>query len=283
MTVLTSNVMAVPAAQAATFDLDFDWSGLVVDGDTSNAGKALNAYKIDGGGKGYQWANGAKRSTTRDNIGAIWEDFGITITGLNNSQTAANSTPLGLFNSNCAPKDGTSESGFTFACAKSKTLGDNDLATGKGSYGNINYDTQAQGNLLIFEENAGDGVADDTSKGGTFLFDIADGKNWTVENIGVVDDAKGKITYTYRDGSKSSENINIQGENEVQYFTAAQKKEIARIAVQFNNSGGISGLRFREIEEAPAHVPEPTAVLGLVAFGAVSRRLKRQKQENAHA
>lgn len=279
-----SSVLTAPAAQAATFDLDFDWSGLVVDGDTSNAGKALKAHKIDGGGnKGFQWANGEKRSTTRNNIGTIWEDYGVTITGLNNSQTAANSAPLGLFNSNCAPHNGTSDSGFTFACAQSASLGDNDLATGKGSYKNISYDTQALGNLLIFEENAGNGVADDTSRGGTFLFDIADGNKWTLENIGVVDDAKGKITYTYRDGSQSSERINIREENEVQYFTAAQEKEIAKIAVQFNNSGGISGLRFREIEEAPAAVPEPAALLGLVAFGAVGTRRKRQRQEDMSA
>ena len=278
----TSTVLVTPAAHAATFDLDFDWSGLVVDGDTTNAGKTLKAHRLDGAGKGYQWANGEKRSTTNGNIGSIWEDFGITITGLNNSQAALNSAPLGLFNSNCAPNGGTSESGFSFACAKSRSHGDNDLATGKGSYDNVSYDTQAQGNLLIFEENAGDGVADDTSRGGTFLFDIANDKNWTVEHIGVVDDAKGKITYTYRDGSQSTESINIDGENELHYFTAAQEKAIANIAVQFNSSGGISGLRFREVESR-AYVPEPAAVLGLVAFGSVGTRLKRQRQEDASA
>lgn len=275
--------MAAPAAQAATFDLDFNWSGLVVDGDTSTAGKALDANKIDGAGnKGYQWANGEKRSTTSGNIGDIWEDYGVTITGLNKSETQANSSPLGLFNSNCTPSGGTSANGFKASCAKSNSWGDNDLATGQGSYKNISYDTQAQGNLLIFEENAGDGVADDTGKGGTFLFDIAGDKNWTVEEIGILDDAKGQITYTYRDGSQSSEDIDIHGENELQFFTAAQEKAIAKIAVRFDGSGGITGVRFKDIEEA-THVPEPVAVLGLMVFGTVATRLKRQQQEDVSA
>ncbi|NER80922.1 MAG: hypothetical protein F6K42_15400 [Leptolyngbya sp. SIO1D8] len=91
----TGTVLMAPSAQAATLDLDFNWSGLVLDGDTSNAGKALNAYRLDGGGsKGFQWVNGEKRSTTIGNIGSIWEDYGITITGQSNS-----GAPLGLFNS----------------------------------------------------------------------------------------------------------------------------------------------------------------------------------------
>lgn len=277
MILLGSNaVLTAPAAHAASFDLDFDWSSLVVDGDTSNAGKSLNASRIDGDG---MWANGEKRSTTIDNIGTIWEKHGITITGLNKSGTRANSASLGLFNSSCAPKGGTSASGFTVSCAESDSLGDNDLATGIGSYKDISYNTEAQGNLLIFEENAGNGIADDTAGGGTFVFDVADGKNWTVEQIGIVDDAKGKITYTYRDGSKSSEKIRIHEENELQFFTAAQQKEIARIAVKFNGSGGISGLRFREIEAKVPTVPEPVSVMGLMIFGAAAIRLKRQQIE----
>ena len=269
-----SAALNAPAAQAASFDLDFNWSGLVVDGDTSSAGKALDANKIDGRG---MRVNGERRKTTKGNIGTIWEDYGVTITGLNKSGTEANSASLGLFNSNCTPKGGSSTSGFTVSCAESNSLGDNDLATGVGSYKNISYNTEAQGNLLIFEENAGNGVADDTAGGGTFVFDIADDKHWTVEQIGVLDDAKGEITYTYRDGSQSAEDIEIHGENELQFFTAAQQKEIASIAVKFNGSGGITGLRFKELEEKVPTVPEPSGVAGLMIFGAVAKRLKRQQ------
>ncbi|NER80921.1 MAG: hypothetical protein F6K42_15395 [Leptolyngbya sp. SIO1D8] len=98
-----------------------------------------------------------------------------------------------------------------------------------------------------------------------------------LEHIGFVDDVQGKITYTYRDGSSSTEDIDIPGENDVKFFTDAHEKQIASVAVRFNGSGAISGLRFKEVEEADP-IPEPSAALGLVAFGAVVTRFKRQRQ-----
>lgn len=281
----TSTVLVAPAAHAATFDLDFNWSGLVEDNDTANAGTALDANQLDT--NSGQSIDGTQYSTKLGNIGSIWESYGVTITGYDNGGTQPNWAPLGLFNSNCAPRNGTSNSGFTADCEQRiqnrsgdyKTYGDNDLATGVGNYGNVSYSTEAQGNLLIFEENKGNGVADDTASGGTFFFNIADEKHWTVEKIGIVDDAEGTITYTYRDGSQSTNTIDIEGENELQFYSPDidnSSKAIDTIAVQFNNSGGISSLRFKEIAEANPTVPEPAAALGLIAFGALASRIKRK-------
>lgn len=288
----SSTLFLAPAAQAAaistaqtnTYDLDFNWSGLVVNEDKDKAGDALNAYDLDT--DNGQTINGptssTKFSTQLGNIGNIWGEYGITITGLNKKGTKANSAPLGLFNSACDPKNGSSNDGFTVDCENTingKTHGDNDLATGSGSYwhkgSQITYDTVNQGNLLIFEEDEGDGRPDDIAGGGTFIFDIAKDKQWSIEHIAIVDDAKGQITYTYRDGTESFEKIDIKGENELQFFSAAQNKEISQVAVQFKGSGGIGGLRFRDMQPPIPTVPEPASAMGLVLVGGLASRLRR--------
>jgi hypothetical protein len=274
----TGAVLVAPAAQAATYyDLDFNYSGLVKNGDTSNAGTFLNAHDLDGAGQNL---GGTLYSTTLGNIGDIWKAEGITITG----DPANNRTdPLGLFNSNCTPGHAGNNNFDASRCEQRinrSTYGDNDLATGTGSYRHngttINYDTAEQGNLLIFEENEGNAAPDDAGPGGIFYFDIAEEKNWTLEKIGFVDDARGNVTYTYRDGSSDTDSFDIPGENELRFFTGDQSKEIAQVAVRFNSSGGISGLRFKEIEAVVPNIPEPAAGVGLVVFGAVAARLKRK-------
>lgn len=272
-----SAMLLAPSAQAAafnTYELDFNWSGLVVNGTAT--GYDLDAYALDD--DGGQTIDGTEYSTELGNIGDIWSEYGITINALANDGIATNKAPLGLFNSACKPKGGTSYSGFTADCETGKH-GDNDLATGKGSYKNsrINYDTLDQGNLLIFEENEGNGTPDDTARGGTFLFEIAEDKRWTIDQIAIVDDAQGQITYTYRDGTESSEEIDIAGENELKFFSAAQNKAISTVAVQFNNSGGIGGLRFREIQKPIPRVPEPASVVGLLVVGGLASRLRRRE------
>ncbi|MEO1093562.1 MAG: PEP-CTERM sorting domain-containing protein [Cyanobacteria bacterium J06638_28] len=289
-----STLLLAPAAQAAAistsqtniYDLNFNWSGLVVNDDTTSAGDALDAFNLDT--QNGQTVDDTQFSTKLGNIGDIWSEYGITITGLNKRGTKANSAPLGLFDSACAPKNGSSNNGFTVDCenkVNGKNHGDNDLATGNGSYwhkgSQITYDTLEQGNLLIFEENKGNGRPDDIAGGGTFLFDIAEDKQWTIDQIAIVDDAKGTITYTYRDGTESSEDINIKGENELKFFSAAQDKEISQVAVQFKGSGGIGGLRFREIQPPIPRVPEPASAMGLVLVGGLASRLRRHKSVEA--
>ena len=255
-------VLAAPEVQAASYHLNFDYSGL------NNEGEALNTHLLDGAG---QTINGVLYSTTEGNIGDIWKSYGITITG---DPARRRTDPLGLFNSNCTTGHAGNNNFDADRCEQridGTTYGDNDLATGSA------FGTASQGNLLIFEENEGNGAPDDTIPGGEFYFDIAEDKHWTVEEIGFVDDARGSITYTYRDGTSDTEVFDIPGENQLEFFTGAQDKLISQIAVTFNSSGGITGLKFQE-ETPIASVPEPAAGLGLVVFGAIASRLKRKQQ-----
>lgn len=272
MTVLSAGAfLAAPAAQAATYyDLDFNRTLLTkeVDGIITERGDALNAYLLDGAGQyGY--------STTSGNIGNIWAGEGVYIT---TDYTNGGNDPLGLFNSNCNTSYGNITSANSTACASNRNNGDRDLATGQGSYGNVSYNTESQGNLLIFEEHAGRKGPDDNAKGGTITFDVT-GKGWTLDEIGFVDDIKnGLITYTFFDDSTETDTIKIDEENGLKFFAPAQVKEIKTVAVKYHGSGAISGLRFKELEPVIPTIPEPTAALGLIAFGTVATRLKRKQQ-----
>lgn len=251
---LASGAIAAPA-QANSFTLDFE---------TDADGNALDAQLLDGAGQ-----NGF--STTNDNIGDIWSSIGITITDDSNA-------PLGLFNSNCVAAGGTSANGFTTACNINNSLGDPDLATGTGSYGNISYDSDPQGNLLIFEENAGNGTPDDTSSGGTIKFDFdLDNilSSVKLQEIGIVDDASGTLTVNFLDNTTFTQTIDIDNENELKFFSlsdADQAKEIRDFSVQFNGSGGITGVAFAEFKK----IPEPMTLWGIAVVAGAGLGLKRR-------
>lgn len=253
-----ATALFVPSAQAASFNLDFE---------TDAFGNALDAKALDTHSK-----NG------RIDIGQLWADLGITITG-----SKSGGAPLGLFNTNCAPKGGTSNSGFTVACEEGRN-GDNDLATGKGSYGNISYDTQAQGNALIFEENPGNGTPDDTAKGGEIRFDFNRSllSSVKIEKIGILDDAQGEITVNYMDGSQFVQSITNAKENQLQFFNP-DNKQVQDFVVKFNGSGAISGVIFSEFNPIgePADVPEPMAGLGLLLVGGYGLRVMSRKREQS--
>jgi hypothetical protein len=297
MTVLSAGAfLAAPAAQAATFDLDFNTTGF------NGSGSALDPHDLDGSG---QEIDGTSYSTSIGNIGSIWSNLGLNIFGygnnyIGNEDISALDNTLGLFNSNCTfghsgrgvLDKSRCEQRLRNANNQWTTYGDNDLATGittahDGTSVNVlgvvpNGVTSPPnlGNLLIFEENKGNFAPDDTASGGTFVFKFDDDKNYLVESISVVDDAKVKIKYYYKDGTPATteEAGNVPGENDITFFSGAQQRAISKIAVQFENSGGIGGIRLKEIEEIIPTIPEPTAGLGLVAFGAVAARLKRKQQ-----
>ena len=91
---------------------------------------------------------------------------------------------LWLYESNCKPGNGTSENGFTNKC----TGGDPDLATGKGEYDDITYDSPEQGKVLIIQENKGkpDDYAN-RSNPGTISFKFTDKLGVDFNNIGLLD------------------------------------------------------------------------------------------------
>jgi hypothetical protein len=316
MTVLSAGtILMAPAAQAATyFNLDFekapdntDLNSFLLD---SSSGQTIDGVTY--GTKSSFTSVGQIWSDLGIEIFGYDNDYVDDV--LNNRSTNTGNRTLGLFQSNCLPSnngeydgaDGVSAQGFTTPCANvnSGGAGDNDLATGTyyDEDGKLLYDTTPQGNLLIFEENPGRnnnnvagfeglGRPDDTANGGTFLFDLTNFTgDWTVDGISIVDDADGQITYFYEDGSNSQVAIDIasnptanpnltDGENEVRtFFGADAQKKISKIAVQFDNSGGIGGIRLKEIQEHVPSIPEPTAALGLLAFGAVATQLKRNQR-----
>lgn len=278
-------VLIAPTAQAATFTLDFGSTGF------DGAGEALNPHDLDDS-DGQLLMDGTYGTSTGASIGTIWSDLGITITGYDNdyidnpAASSMNANPLGLFKSDCIIGTANNAANTT-KCQKKiggKTFGDNDLATGvTGDVFGIPWTSSTTpnlGNLLIFEENPGNSAPDDTASGGTFVFDFDPTKNWAVESISVVDDADVTIKYFYKDGTPATteEMGTVPGDNDITFFTGAQSRAISKIAVQFENSGGIGGIRLKEIEEVIPTIPEPTAGLGLIAFGAVAAHLKRKPQ-----
>lgn len=290
MTVLSAGAfLAAPAAQAATYyDLDFEKTSANA---TTNAGADLNPFLLDSNSGQY----GFGTTSSKTSIGDIWLPDGISITGYQgNYITNQNRSKitLGLFDSSCSQGTNTgtqiNNNGKCERRINRSIHGDNDLATGISAFvtefnadgtikSRINTKTPDLGNLLIFEENPGNATPDDTANGGTFVFDFANAlKKYSVEKISVVDDADVDIKYYYADGTTSEEGANIVGENEVGFFSSAEQKQIAKVAVRFQNSGGIGGIRLKEI--VIPTIPEPTAVLGLIAFGAVAARLKRKPQ-----
>ena len=149
-----------------------------------------------------------------------YNDLGITF-GTNRSNG------LFLYDSECVGPNGTagpnatSSNVFTNAC----TWGDQDLATGRGQYhnGNYNYDTEAQGNVLIIQEDSSN-TPDDHADGGLINIDFATsdtGGNQfyengiTLENLLFVDldeavlsNKKLKFSFEYVDGSRNPFEIN---------------------------------------------------------------------------
>lgn len=253
---LVLGAIAAPA-QASGFTLDFE---------TDANGNALDALKLDDktGQNGF--------STKAGNIGDIWNSIGIDIT------VEGSGAPLGLFDSECLANGGTSANGFTRPCNLNGRKGDPDLATGEGSYGKVSYNTTPQGNLLILEENAGDGTPDDTGRGGTikFNFDLDNIlSSVKLDKIGTVDDAKGSILVNFLDGTSYSEKIQLTEENELAFFTVDQTKAIKDFSVTFDGSGGITGIVFAEFQTKQA-VPEPATLLGMAAVVGAGLGLKRR-------
>ena len=298
MTVLSAGaVLAAPGVQAATYyNLDFERTSANA---SSKADKDLNPFRLDRSGGQY----GFGTTSGKNSIGDIWLADGIQITGYSGNYFSdnyqnRNEITYGLFDSAC--EIGTNDCNQTNNRGKcqrkvdGQTDGDNDLATGisvahDGSDTHVtyfNYDgtidsrekkkTPDLGNLLIFEENPGDGAPDDTKHGGVITFDVSS-KNWFLEEIGFVDDISGGlITYTFADDTMETDAINIAGDNKLEFYSPTQAKEIKTVAVKYYGSGAISGKRFKEAEQMVPRIPEPTATLGLAIFGAIAIRLKRQ-------
>ena len=144
------------------------------------------------------------------------QNYGVTFDSTNNRATDYG---LVLYDTECISrrkggKDSISLDGFTNIC----TGKDEDLATGTGKYGNYDYDTPLQGNVLILQENSNYANPDDDLKGGevSLGFNTVDDGNLffeggvTFEKFGFVDldeaiirDKKLSFTFEYVDSNRN--------------------------------------------------------------------------------
>lgn len=278
-----SLLAAVGPAQAASLTLDFQ---------TAFDGTVLNPNALDGSG---QVIGGQTFSTASGNIGQLFNFNGISITAAPNSSRST----LGLFNSNCVPTGGSNSAG-TVACGTSNSNGDNDLATGTGfnpagerdgadgAVDGINFNSTPQGNLLIFEENPGNGTPDDSGRGGTFSFNLDRGfvQRAFLQEIVFVDDVSGDIELFFTDNT--SETIDFDGLLENEVFAIGgdsfRQQDLAAFDINFDGSGGLSSVAFSEFATASTSasntgaVPEGETALGLLAAAGLFGLKKRFKK-----
>lgn len=176
-------------------------------------------------------------------VGEIWRSQGVIISTKNTDR------PVGLFQSNCVPENGKSLTATEVPCRQGE-FGSNGLATGQGDYllDNIrdwNFQTEPQGNILIIEENPGNGVPQDSPRGGTIRFDFDRTvlSSVVANRIGIVDNAKGTIKVKFMDGEEYIKEFNQEERNQLEYYKIPEG-EIEYIEVTFEGNGGITGVEF---------------------------------------
>lgn len=176
-------------------------------------------------------------------VGEIWRSQGVIISTKNTDR------PVGLFQSNCVPENGKSLTATEVPC-KQGEFGSNGLATGQGEYlldkmGDWNFQTEPQGNILIIEENPGNGIPQDSPGGGTIRFDFDRTvlSSVVANRIGIVDNAKGTIKVKFMDGEEYIKEFNQEERNQLEYYKIPEG-EIEYIEVTFEGNGGITGVEF---------------------------------------
>lgn len=215
----------------------------------------------------------------------LWANYGL--------QMDSDVNELWLFNSNCKPRNGSSQNGFTNRC----TGNDPDLATGQGTNGNVEYNTEQQGRVLIIQEN--DGKPDDYANRqnpGTISFLFTDDEGVDFNNIGLLDfDDPGEaiFKFTFLDGdtqeftfeSDDDENVTLlsqdgegnplTGDNSLRRYDFNFSENISRLDLTLAGSGAVSYLDYQR--KLRKKVPESGSILGLV-FGTVAVATIKRKR-----
>ncbi|MGB3760690.1 MAG: PEP-CTERM sorting domain-containing protein [Rivularia sp. (in: cyanobacteria)] len=215
----------------------------------------------------------------------LWADYGL--------EMDSSRKELWLYDSNCKAKNGISENGFTNKC----TGGDEDLATGKGKYGNIEYDSPEQSKVLIIQEN--NGAPDDQAGGGTISFNFTDEKGVDFNNIGLLDfDDPGVPTFnfTFLDNStqqfkfgedadendpmvtllsKDWQGKALKGNNSLREYKFDFSKNIKQLDIILPGSGAVTYLDYERTIKRK--VPEPTSILGLFLGSVAVASIKRKR------
>ncbi|MEL7243868.1 MAG: PEP-CTERM sorting domain-containing protein [Cyanobacteria bacterium J06643_5] len=216
----------------------------------------------------------------------LWADYGL--------EMDSSVKELWLYNSNCKAKNGVSESGFKKKC----TGDDQDLATGKGKYGNIEYDSPEQGKVLIIQENE-KGGPDDLRGGGKITFNFTDELGVDFNNIGLLDfDDPGVpiFDFTFLDGSTQQFQFGLdadendpmvtllsedwdgnalKGENSLRQYDFELSQNIKQLDITLPGSGAVTYVDYERTVKRK--VPEPTSVLGLFLGTAAVATIKRKR------
>jgi len=215
----------------------------------------------------------------------LWADYGL--------EMDSSRKELWLYNSNCKAKNGVSESGFKKKC----TGDDPDLATGKGAYNNIKYDSPEQGKVLIIQEN--EGKPDDLLGGGKITFNFTDELGVDFNNIGLLDfDDPGQpiFDFTFVDNttqqfqfgldadennpmvtllSKDWDGNALKGNNSLRKYEFDFSQNIKQLDITLPGSGAVTYLDYERTIKRK--VPEPTSMLGLVLVSAAVTAIKRKR------
>lgn len=311
VTIAVFGVNAQPAQGLAKQDTLFGdgiTTNVVLDFSKATDGTLLDANALDSSGGQQIDIDGTSGtetvSTTNGNVGDIYQQAGLTITGVGEAGDT-----VGLFNSNCVPAGGSSEFGDSanlpsnspLLCGDGGANGDNDLATGAdGSYdnGNITYDTEPQGNLVIVEENPGNGQPDDFGGGGSITLTFEDnGPNdfiaARIKEITFVDDSSGNFIFNFRDPNVSPETIsfNAPDQNDLtteddilgSFSQASQEELLESVVVDFSASGGISTIVFAEYQRVPFETETTLGLLLVGSYGLFRFYKRKQAAQQADA
>ncbi len=212
----------------------------------------------------------------------LWSDYGLNMD--------SSKKELWLYNSSCKPgRNGVSEDGFTNKC----TGGDKDLATGKGKYWKngewYTYESEAQGQVLIVQEN--ENKPDDLAGGATITFDFTDELGVDFHDIGLLDFDEPNdpvFKFTFVDGTFQELSFGHDADENDDRVTLLSKKwngdplkkdnslrkydfnfeNVKKLEITLPGSGAVTNLNYTR----KRRVPEPSSMLGLLvgAFGVVS-------------
>jgi len=253
MATATAALMALGALAAAPAPAD----GYVLNFDTDAGGNPLAP------------------GTTITDLNQPWESLGVKITNkaYRDDGSLANQ-PLMLFNSNCGNH-------FGVAC----TGEDDDLATGP------DFNTPAQGNVLIISEDGNTDNPDDWAEdGGEFIFDFLQPvilNEVSIVDVDGVDDLGGEdYGYLTAFGANGAvlQTLDLRAgrDNGFEVYDFSNQVDVKKLLIRLPGSGAISGVEFTpqlQGNNDSVDIPEPASTLGLLALGACGlvSTLKRKR------
>ena len=219
--------------------------------------------------------NPRKRNNPGPKLDYLWADYGLNMD--------SSRKELWLYNSSCDPNKSFENGG----CAG----GDQDLATGEGEYDGYTYNSEAQGQVLIIQENRSNEADDHAGSRSTITFDFTDELGVDFHDIGLLDfDDPGEPTFKFtflngtfeelsfgEDADDSDDRVTLlstdgdgnalKGDNSLRKYDF-NFENVKKLEVTLPGSGAVTHLNYTR----KRRVPEPTSALGLLvgAFGMVS-------------